>query len=74
MKFEELVEVVFQLPEADKSELVRRVLERMEQTREEQELLDEAVRRDKEMDTNPSSVLSERDFLASFEDRIGRSA
>lgn len=74
MKVEKLVEEVLQLPESEKSELVRRVLEQMEQAREEQELLDEAERRDMEMDSDPSSVLSEMDFLASFADRIGRSA
>jgi|GEM_PF-2351140 len=74
MKVEELVEEVLQLPEPEKSEVVRRVLEQMEQARDEQELLDEAESRDKEMDSNPSSVLSEKEFLASFADRLGKTA
>jgi hypothetical protein len=72
MKVEELVEEVLQLPEPDKSELGRRVLEQMELAREDRELLDEADRRDKEMDSDSSSVLSEKEFLASFSDRLGR--
>ena len=74
MKVDELFEEVLQLPEPDKSELVRRVLEHMEHTWEEQELLDEAERRDKEMDSDPSCVLSENDFLATFADRLGKTA
>ena len=74
MKVEELVEEVLQLPEPEKSEVVRRVLEQMEQARDEQELLDEAESRDKEMDSNPSSVLSEKEVLASFADRLGKTA
>ena len=74
MKVEELVEEVLQLPESEKSEVIRRVLERMEQVREEQELLEEAERRDSEMDSDPSCVLSENEFLASFADRLGKTA
>jgi hypothetical protein len=74
MKTEELVEEVLQLPEPEKSELVRRVLEQMEQAREDRELLDEADGRDREMDSDPSSVQSEKEFLASFADRLGKTA
>ena len=74
MKVEELIEEVLQLPESEKSEVIRRVLERMEQVREEQELLEEAGRRDSEMDSDPSCVLSENEFLASFADRLGKTA
>jgi DNA-binding protein H-NS len=74
MKVEELVEEVSQLPDPEKAEIIRRVLERMEQAREEQELLDEAERRDQEMDSDPSCVLSENEFLASFAARLGKTA
>lgn len=74
MKTEELVQEVLQLSEPEKSELVRRVLEDMEQAREEQELLDEAEQRDKEMDSDPSASLSESEFLASFAHRLGKTA
>jgi len=74
MKTEELVEEVLQLPDAEKSELVRRVLEQMEETREDRELLDKANRRDREMDDDPSNVLSENEFLASFADRLVKTA
>lgn len=74
MKTEELVQEVLQLSEREKAELVRRVLEDMEQAREEQELLDEAERRDKEMDSDPSASLSETEFLASFAARLGKTA
>lgn len=68
------MEEVSQLPDQDKAEVVRRVLERMEHAREEQELLDEAERRDVEMDSDPSCVLSENDFLASFAGCLGKTA
>lgn len=74
MKTEELVEEVLQLPEPEKSELVRRVLEQMEQIREDKELLEDANRRDSEMDSDPSCVLSETEFLASFANRLGKTA
>lgn len=74
MKTEELVQEVLLLSEPEKSELIRRVLEDMEQAREEKELLDEAERRDKEMDSDPSASLSETEFLASFAARLGKTA
>lgn len=74
MKTEELIEAVIQLPEPEKSELVRHVLEQMEQAREDRELLEEADTRDLEMDSDPSSVLSEMEFLHSFADRLGKTA
>jgi hypothetical protein len=74
MKTEELVQEILLLSEPEKSELVRLVLEDMEHAREEMELLNEAERRDKEMDSDPSASLSETEFLDSFAARLGKIA
>jgi hypothetical protein len=74
MKTEELIQEVLLLSEPEKSELVRRVLDDMEHAREEMELLNEAERRDKEMDSDPSASLSETEFFASFAARLGKTA
>ena len=74
MKVRELVEGVLQLPEPQKSEAFRRILDGMDLEWEDQELLVEAERRDRQMDTDPSSALSEKDFIDSFSDRLGKSA
>jgi hypothetical protein len=63
----EFENLVLQLPEPERWQLATRLLESLPPSKEpwsDQEILDEALRRDAEMDRDPSMILSESQFWA----------
>jgi putative addiction module component (TIGR02574 family) len=65
----EIEELVFRLPVADRARLANRLWESIPEDFIDDEELQEAVRRDLEMDADPSKVLSHDQFFGYFKER-----
>ncbi len=63
-------ELVLSLPVADRAKLAERLWQSIPEDYIDQEELAEAMRRDREMDENPESVMTHKEFFASLRDHI----
>lgn len=69
----EAEELALSLSTKDRGELISRLIESLGSPAEDEEdWIEEALRRDKEMDENPESVLSEEEFFSSLREYIRR--
>lgn len=66
----EVEKLAFSLPVRDRAKLADRLWESLPKDFIDQEELELLMRRDREMDEDPSTVISHEDFLKFFEDRL----
>ena len=62
-------ELVFSLPVADRAKLAERLWQSIPEDYIDEEELQEALRRDREMDEDPSKVLTHEEFFRFFKER-----
>lgn len=65
----EIEEQVLGLPVEERAKLADRIIASLPEDFIDQEELDEAIRRDREMDEDPSKVLTHEEFFKFFKDR-----
>lgn len=68
----EAEKLVFSLPEKDRAELVGKILRSLPSpfVDEDEDWVEEALRRDREMDENPASVMTEDEFFTSLREYV----
>ena len=69
----EAEELALRLSNADRGKLISRLIESLGSPLEdvdEEEWIEEALRRDKEMDENPDSVMTEEEFFSSLREYV----
>ncbi len=66
----EAEELVFSLPVADRAKLAERLWQSIPDDYIDAEELEELLRRDREMDENPDSVMSHDEFFTSLREHI----
>lgn len=65
----EIEEQVLGLPVEERAKLADRIIASLPEDFIDQDELDEAIRRDREMDDDPSKLLSHEEFFKFFKDR-----
>ena len=68
----EVEEMAFKLSDSERGQLADKLIASLPSpfAREDDEWVEEAMRRDREMDENPESVMTHEEFFASLKDHI----
>lgn len=66
----EVEKLAFSLPVKDRAKLADRLWESLPKDFSDQEELELVMRRDREMDEDPTKVISHEEFIKFFEDRL----
>lgn len=70
----EAEELAFKLSEAERGQLVERLISTLPSpfTKEDDDWVEEALRRDREMDEKPETAMTQEEFFASLRDHVRR--